>query len=246
MGRFATSFIAISVVLCTLPLEQLRLYGMQDSDSAEVNTAATEGSSDATSASETPAGDAASEPTSPPADAETPAKATSEVPSNPASPPPSGSLNANSSSNASTNGSTSSAGPAPSGSGDGAKATASSEAPSMGPADATLSVAPAQGTNKDASFSELFFANPLNLILLAFVALYVFLLFIPKPGAKERKLQQQRLASLKKNDRVVLTSGIHGIVSNISAENGTVTVRVDESSNAKLTVDRSAIRSVEA
>lgn len=61
-----------------------------------------------------------------------------------------------------------------------------------------------------------------------------------------QKALQERLANLKKNDRVVLSSGIHGVVANINAEAGTVTVRVDESTNTRLTVDRASIRSVEA
>jgi preprotein translocase YajC subunit len=105
----------------------------------------------------------------------------------------------------------------------------------------------ATGNGKPApGFMDGFFSNPLNLILLMFVALYVFLLLVPKPGRKEQKALQERLANLKKNDRVVLSSGIHGVVANINAEAGTVTVRVDESTNTRLTVDRASIRSVEA
>jgi preprotein translocase YajC subunit len=95
-------------------------------------------------------------------------------------------------------------------------------------------------------FMDGFFNNPLNLILLMFVALYVVLLLVPKPGKKAQKALQERLANLKKNDRVVMSSGIHGVVANINAEAGTVTVRVDESTNTRLTVDRASIRSVEA
>ncbi|AMV32585.1 preprotein translocase subunit YajC [Pirellula sp. SH-Sr6A] len=95
-------------------------------------------------------------------------------------------------------------------------------------------------------FMDGFFNNPLNLILLMFVALYVVLLLVPKPGKKAQKALQERLANLKKNDRVVLSSGIHGVIANINAEAGTVTVRVDESTNTRLTVDRASIRSVEA
>jgi preprotein translocase YajC subunit len=104
---------------------------------------------------------------------------------------------------------------------------------------------PVKGTGSQ-GFFESFLNNPLNLILLMFVALYLVLLLLPKPGRKEQKALEERLANLKKNDRVVLSSGIHGIVANINAEAGTITLRVDEGSNAKLTVDRSAIRSVEA
>jgi preprotein translocase subunit YajC len=95
-------------------------------------------------------------------------------------------------------------------------------------------------------FVEAFLNNPLNLILVLFVAFYLFLLFVPKANRKEQKVLQERLSNLKKNDRVVLSSGIHGIVANVNADAGTVTVRVDEGTNAKLTVDRAAIRSVEA
>ncbi|MFN7875580.1 MAG: preprotein translocase subunit YajC [Pirellula sp.] len=96
------------------------------------------------------------------------------------------------------------------------------------------------------SFSEAFFRNPLNLVLLVFLALYVLLLFLPKQAKKEQKALQARLVNLKKNDRVILNSGIHGVVANINSDAGTVTLRVDEGSNAKITVDRNVIRSVEA
>lgn len=96
------------------------------------------------------------------------------------------------------------------------------------------------------TFSEAFFRNPLNLVLLVFLALYVLLLFLPKQAKKEQKALQARLVNLKKNDRVILNSGIHGVVANINSDAGTVVLRVDESSNAKITVDRNAIRSVEA
>jgi len=52
------------------------------------------------------------------------------------------------------------------------------------------------------------------------------------------------LANLKKNDRVVTSFGVHGVISNISSDSGTVTIRVDENTNAKLTVNRDTIRVV--
>ncbi|MFN8740400.1 MAG: preprotein translocase subunit YajC, partial [Pirellula sp.] len=90
----------------------------------------------------------------------------------------------------------------------------------------------------DATFSEAFFRNPLNLVLLVFLAIYVLLLFLPKQAKKEQKALQARLVNLKKNDRVILNSGIHGVVAIINSDAGTVTLRVDEGSNAKITVDR--------
>jgi preprotein translocase subunit YajC len=88
-------------------------------------------------------------------------------------------------------------------------------------------------------------ANPLNYLLLLLVCVYVYLMFLqPKAGRKEQREQVERLKNLKKNDRVVTISGIHGIVSNINTEAGTITLRVDENSNAKLTIDRMSIRTV--
>ena len=95
------------------------------------------------------------------------------------------------------------------------------------------------------SLLEEFFSSPLNYFLVLVVCLYVYLMFVQPRGVRqEKKLQLQRLNNLKKNDRVVTSAGIHGIVSNINVDAGTVTLRVDESSNTKLTIDRDSIRSV--
>ena len=52
------------------------------------------------------------------------------------------------------------------------------------------------------------------------------------------------LSALKKNDHVLLTSGIYGVVTNVYEDGDEVTVRVDETSNTKLRVTRSAIAKV--
>ncbi len=103
----------------------------------------------------------------------------------------------------------------------------------------------ANNTKAKLSFFEEFFSSPLNYILVLVVCFYVYLMFVqPRNARQEKKLQLDRLNNLKKNDRVVTSSGIHGIVSNINMDAGTVTLRVDENSNAKLTIDRDSIRSV--
>jgi preprotein translocase subunit YajC len=53
--------------------------------------------------------------------------------------------------------------------------------------------------------------------------------------------QQSMLAGLKKNDRVVTSSGIYGTVVAVDAPSDRVTLRVDESSNGKLTVTVASI-----
>ena len=98
---------------------------------------------------------------------------------------------------------------------------------------------------KPKSFYDEMFSNPLNYGLILIVGFYIYLMFLqPRAGRREQKVQLERLKSLKKNDRVITTSGIHGIVANINVETGTIVLRVDENSNAKLTIDRTAIRTV--
>ena len=77
------------------------------------------------------------------------------------------------------------------------------------------------------------------------VAFYL-LIFLPgqRSSKKAQREQEQMLANLKKNDRVVTSFGVHGVISNISSDSGTVTIRVDENTNAKLTVNRDTIRVV--
>jgi preprotein translocase YajC subunit len=88
----------------------------------------------------------------------------------------------------------------------------------------------------------LLLANPLNLMVLALAAFWLIVI-LPQQRSMRAKQQalQKRLDELKKNDRVVTSAGIHGIVVSKSPEAGTVTLRIDDATNAKLTVDRATI-----
>ncbi|MEI8213812.1 MAG: preprotein translocase subunit YajC [Planctomycetota bacterium] len=90
-----------------------------------------------------------------------------------------------------------------------------------------------------------FFSNPISYLLLVMLALYL-LIILPaqRTTRKTQREQKEMLTSLKKNDRVVTSFGVHGVISNIQTEAGTVTLRIDESTNAKLTVNRESIRVV--
>lgn len=68
--------------------------------------------------------------------------------------------------------------------------------------------------------------------------LVIMLLMRPK---KVDQKQKQLLEGLKKNDRVVTAGGIIGVVSQIRDDENYVTLRIDESSNAKMQIIKSSI-----
>jgi preprotein translocase subunit YajC len=80
------------------------------------------------------------------------------------------------------------------------------------------------------------FNNPL-LPLIVIGIMFYFLLILPE--RKKRKELENQLNSLKKNDRVVTTGGIVGVVVNANPGAKTVLVRVDD--NVKIEVLRSHI-----
>ncbi len=87
--------------------------------------------------------------------------------------------------------------------------------------------------------------SPLNFMLMIFV---LFFLIVILPQQRQMKAQQRALAdalaALKKNDRVITTGGIHGTIVQITPESSTVTIRIDEGTGAKLTLNREAIARV--
>ena len=81
--------------------------------------------------------------------------------------------------------------------------------------------------------------NPMVPMILIIAVMYFFLF-------RSKKTQQKKLASmldnLKKGDRVQTIGGIRGAV--VEAREDEVVIKVDESSNAKITFARSAIHKV--
>jgi preprotein translocase subunit YajC len=77
------------------------------------------------------------------------------------------------------------------------------------------------------------FSNPLLLVLI-FVVFYLLLI---RPQSKEKKKREALLQSLKKGDRVVMTSGIHGEI--IQIDEKTTVVEIDDGVRVKF--DRAAI-----
>jgi preprotein translocase subunit YajC len=89
--------------------------------------------------------------------------------------------------------------------------------------------------------------NPLELLVsyLPFVLVMAaawFMLY--KPERERMKKQQELLAGLKKNDRVLTASGIYGTVANVDRSADKVSLKVDESENVRLTVTLASIQKV--
>ena len=80
-------------------------------------------------------------------------------------------------------------------------------------------------------------AGIINMIL-PFAAMFAILYFIVlRPQQRQKGERERMLAALKKGDRVVTTSGMHGTVVGVSEH--TVTLRVAD--QVKLDFDRSAV-----
>ena len=95
-----------------------------------------------------------------------------------------------------------------------------------------------QAQPADDPFAIVRFMGPLLVIFV----LFYFMLIRPQKR-KEQELREM-VRNVKENDRVVTIGGIYGVVTNVQRDAERVTVRVDESTGAKLKVNMSAIARV--
>jgi len=82
-----------------------------------------------------------------------------------------------------------------------------------------------------------------NTLPIALVLLAAYMLLF-RPEKEKQRRQQELLAGLKKNDRVVTTSGIYGTVAGVDRDADRVTLKIDEAANVKLTVTLGSIARV--
>jgi preprotein translocase subunit YajC len=92
---------------------------------------------------------------------------------------------------------------------------------------------PAQDPN-----SFLRFMAPMAIIMV----LFYFMLIRPQKR-KEQELREM-VRNVKENDRVVTIGGIYGVVTNVQRDAERVTIRVDETTGAKLKINMSAVARV--
>ena len=70
----------------------------------------------------------------------------------------------------------------------------------------------------------------------------IFYFFLFRPQGKEKKRRANMLSGMKKNDRVVTIGGILGTITSVRDDE--VTLKVDESSNTKITFSRASIQRI--
>jgi len=79
----------------------------------------------------------------------------------------------------------------------------------------------------------------MQLLPFAFIFVIFYFLLI-RPQQKRQKEHQQLLSNLKTGDKVITTSGIHGLIANV--KDTTFLVKIAD--NVKIEVDKNAIASV--
>ncbi|MCF7918345.1 MAG: preprotein translocase subunit YajC [Candidatus Cloacimonetes bacterium] len=86
--------------------------------------------------------------------------------------------------------------------------------------------------------------NPL-MQLFPFALMFLILWFmIIRPQRKRQKEMEKMMSELKIHDQIVTTGGIYGTIVNIKKEKNIIVLRVDESTNAKIEIQRSSIAGV--
>jgi preprotein translocase subunit YajC len=79
--------------------------------------------------------------------------------------------------------------------------------------------------------------NPLFQLMPVILIFIVFYFLLIRPQKKMQNEHKSMVASLKKNDEVVTSGGIHGTIMNV--KEGTVTLKVDD--NVKIEVSKNSI-----
>jgi preprotein translocase subunit YajC len=98
----------------------------------------------------------------------------------------------------------------------------------------------AQGEAQPAQDPNAFFRFMAPMVII--MVLFYFMLIRPQKR-KEQELREM-VRNVKENDRVVTIGGIYGVVTNVQRDAERVTIRVDETTGAKLKINMSAVARV--
>jgi preprotein translocase subunit YajC len=77
------------------------------------------------------------------------------------------------------------------------------------------------------------------------IILFLWIFIVQRPKTRgEQDARNAMRENLKKNDRIVTTGGIYGVVTNVQLDADEVTIRVDDATGAKLRIVFSSIQRV--
>ncbi len=103
---------------------------------------------------------------------------------------------------------------------------------------------PAEGEAASGKPEPTVWSSGMEMFLIFFLLLIAMWFLMIRPQQKEQKRRQSMWDSLRKTDKVATIGGIHGVVTEIDRQNDTVTLRVDETNNVKITVWTNSIAQI--
>ncbi len=87
--------------------------------------------------------------------------------------------------------------------------------------------------------------NPMMQFLPLLIIMFAIMYFlIIRPQKQKEKKRLALISNVRKQDKIVTTGGVHGVVT--SVKENEVIVRVDDAKDVKIKIDKSAITSVAA
>lgn len=88
------------------------------------------------------------------------------------------------------------------------------------------------------------FFGDLGILPLIVMIGMLFYFMVLRPETQRRSAQEKMHKELKKNDRIVTIGGIHGTVVTAPTDSDDITIKVDENTNTRLRITRSAVQTV--
>ncbi len=82
--------------------------------------------------------------------------------------------------------------------------------------------------------------SPMGMLFPLIIMIPIFYLLVFRPQQKKQKQFQQMLSQLKKNDKVVTSAGIHGLI--VAIKENTLSLKIAD--NVKIEMDRSSVSRV--
>ena len=83
-----------------------------------------------------------------------------------------------------------------------------------------------------------------NMLIPLLIAMVAYFLIIGRFKKKQQRKRQDELRGIKKNARIMTIGGIYGTVVQSRDDDNKVVIKIDEATNTRMTISRSAIRNV--